>query len=297
MDLTDRTTFLTLVRTDQDSARAKLLVESLREFGGPLAESEVWVFVPDPARSPWTGPVDEVTDVHELSVPEVLRDYPFSEKVCACAQAERMAAGTAGSLVWMSPDTLVVGPPVLYELGLSHDAAFRPVHIRNIGLPADAPLDRFWSRVCNAAWMSDIDQLVESFVDGHAIRAYFNSHSCSVNPTLGLFTAWREGFEELVADSEFQEGACGDELHRVFLHQAVLSALVVKSVLPGRLRILPAEYSYPYNLQSSVPEPRRAKFLDDLVTVVHEGLSVDPDDLDGIGVREPLRSWLTAHAR
>ena len=205
------------------------LVESLRAFGGPLAESDMWVFLADPEGSPWQNPADENTVTHELRVPDGLKGFLFSEKVCACAQAERMAAGTVESLVWVSSDTLVVGPPVLYELGMSHDAAFRPVHIRNIGLPADVPLDPFWRRVCDAVWMSDMDQLVESFVDGQTIRAYFNSHSCSVNPTLGLFTAWQDSFQELVSDSEFQAGACADDPHQVFLHQAVLSALVVKS--------------------------------------------------------------------
>ena len=295
--LMGKTVFFTLVRRPLDSARAALLVESLRAFGGPLAESDMWVFLADPEGSPWQNPADENTVTHELRVPDGLKGFLFSEKVCACAQAERMAAGTVESLVWVSSDTLVVGPPVLYELGMSHDAAFRPVHIRNIGLPADVPLDPFWRRVCDAVWMSDMDQLVESFVDGQTIRAYFNSHSCSVNPTLGLFTAWQDSFQELVSDSEFQAGACADGPHQVFLHQAVLSALVVKSVLPGRLRILPPEYSYPYNLHASVPEGRRAKYLDDLVTVVHEGLSVRPEALEGIGVREPLRSWLAKHAR
>ncbi len=292
--VTGDTVFFTMVKTAEDSVRARLLVESLRTFGGPFADSRVMVFATDPAGSPWTGPQDDATEVHNLDVPEGMKGYILSEKVCACAEAERLAAGTTGSLVWLSSDTLVVAPPAMYELGLTHDAAFRPVHIQNVGLPATSPVDAFWRRVCDAVWLSDIDQLVESFVDGQMIRAYFNSHSFSVNPTLGLMAAWRDSFEEVVNDREFQEGACADELHKVFLHQAVLSAVVVKSVLPGRLRILPPDYSYPYNLHGSVSEARRAKSLNDLVTVVYEGLSVYPEDLVGIDVSEPLRSWLSS---
>jgi hypothetical protein len=293
---TRRAIFFTLVRTDQDSSRAKLLVDSLRAFGGPLADSEMWVFKADSVRLPWGDAVDSMTEVVELSVPERLRGYPFAEKVCACSEAERVSAGSTESLVWASSDTIILGPPVLYELGMWHDAAFRPVHVRNVGLRADAPIDAFWRRVCDAVWLSDIDQLVESFVDGETIRAYFNSHSCSVNPSLGLFRAWRDSFEEVVRDESFQSGPCSDELHRIFLHQAVLSALVVRSVLPGRLRLLPQEYSYPYNLHGSVPEVRRAKRLDDLVTVVYEGQPLIPGRITDIEVSEPLRSWLSARA-
>lgn len=289
--------FVTLVRTSHESARAKLLVESLRTFGGPLADSPFWVFLADAARSSWGEVADEGITVHELTVPEHMQGYLFSEKVCACAEAERLVAGTTDSLVWASSDTLVVRPPELFELGLSHDAAFRPVHIQNVGLPATAPLNGFWSRVCDAVWLSDIDQLVESYVDRQTIRAYFNSHSFSVNPSLGLLRTWRESFEEAVNDKEFQEGPCSDEAHKVFLHQAILSAVIVRSVLPGRLRILPPEYSYPYNLHSSISEGRRARSLGDLVTVVYEERSLNPEGMTDIEVGEQLRSWLSARWR
>jgi len=61
-----------------------------------------------------------------------------------------------------------------------------------------------------------------------------------------------------------------------------------------RIRILPAEYNYPYNLQSRVPPERRARALNDLVTVACEDRSMDPAAMDDIEVREPLLSWLAA---
>lgn len=123
---------------------------------------------------------------------------------------------------------------------------------RNVGVSVAEPLDDFWSRVFERVGIADTDYSVESFVDGQKIRAYFNSHSYRVDPSVGLFRRWLECFEGLVLDTEFQVSSCSDDLHRIFLHQAVLSALTVAMIDSERIRILPPSYSYPYNLNAAV---------------------------------------------
>ncbi|MBN1954458.1 MAG: hypothetical protein JW900_05330 [Anaerolineae bacterium] len=69
-------------------------------------------------------------------------------------------------------------------------------------------------------------------------------------------------------------GPCRDELHRVFLHQAILSTLAAK--LPDWERVwLP-------------PPERRARKLNGLVNAVYE----DAFPWSQIEVDKPLRSWL-----
>jgi hypothetical protein len=171
------------------------------------------------------------------------------------------------------------------------------VHVRNVGLPATAPLDGFWEKICETVGVQDIQTIVASFVDGQPIRAYFNSHALAVNPAKRLFHRWFEYFESLVCDQEFQSDSCQDARHQVFLHPAVLSALIVTVLDPGRIRTLPSDYSYPYNLHQRVPPDRRAVALNDLVCVAYEDRSIDPELMDDIEVREPLRSWLSAHVK
>ncbi|HIH00648.1 TPA: hypothetical protein HA259_00945 [Thermoplasmata archaeon] len=197
----------------------------------------------------------------------------------------------------MSSDTLIVNPPVQYDLGEAYDAALRPVHIKNVGMPVGVPLDDFWRRVMRCAGIQDTDYSVESFVDRVTIRAYFNSHSYCVNPSIGLFGEWLRCFDELAQDSEFQNSACADDLHKVFLHQAVLSALTVAMLDSDRIRLLPPTYCFPYNLNNMVPPERRATRLEELVSVVYEELDLNPDSIEGIEVREPLRTWLSERTR
>ncbi len=283
--------FLTVATANSEPA-ARLMIDSLRAFGGELADAPFWVFSEHPdALKRLEG---EQTRILPLAVSSQAAAYPFGRKVAACARAETLAPTGTRALVWIDPACLVVQPPVLFDLSTDFDAAFRPVHIRNVGLPSTEPLDPFWQGIYTALGLTDIPQTVTSFVDGQILRAYFNSHAYAVNPNLGLMNRWYEHFQQLVSDEPFQAAACADERHQIFLFQAILSALVASSLEPGRLRILPPTYNYPYNLHTRVPADWRAAALDDLVCFAYEECVIHPSVMTDIQVREPLRSWLGA---
>lgn len=293
---------VTLIGSGDQRRAIRLLVQSLRDFGGALAACPILLFEAKPgAADPWRGGEAGVK-VFPLILPEALEGYPLAAKVYACARAEDRVreAGRARSLIWIDPDCLVVNPPVLFDLGEGgpggggFNAALRPVHIRNVGLPAGAPLDGYWQEVYAAVGVRDTAAVVESFVEGERIRAYFNTHSFAIDPAKGLLREWYETFSTLVGNADFQAGPCGDERHKIFLHQAVLSALVSAAIPWDRVRILPPEYNYPYNLHASVPVERRARALNDLATVVYEDRSLDPAAATDVEIREPLAGWLAA---
>ena len=172
----------------------------------------------------------------------------------------------------------------------------RPVHIRNVGLPRTEPLDGWWKKTYGAVGVQDVQATVESFVDIQLIRAYCNSHAFAVKPSIGLLRQWFGCFEALVCDQEYQSSSCQDERHEIFLHQVVLSALLATSLERERMRVLPPDYSYPYDLHRSVPRQRRAHALNDVVSIAYEHRSLEPDVVDDINTHDPLRSWLAVHA-
>lgn len=290
-----RAVVFTLVRSAADEGGVRLLIESLRAFGGALADSTVLVFQSDPGAGLRVYPdLDSVYGI-PLTVPPVLRKHHFAAKVYAASEAEKMAWDDAGILVWMNSGCLVTGPPVLLDVGRSMDAAFRVVHVRNVGSPADSPVDGFWERVYHGAGVAAPTEALESFVDREAIRPYFNSHMFSVNPSRGLLRRWLELWTSAVSDEEFMSGPCADEEHRIFLHQAILSALLMEPLAEGRLRELPSEYSYPLHFHDRVPEDRRPATLEELVCPVYEGVFRYPESLNGLAVADPLGSWLKEH--
>ena len=290
-----QTVFLTLVRSTRERERARLLIDSIHTFGGDFCDCPIWLFEANPPKAPCKSLEGARVQVLPLHVPDTVRRYDFGDKVYACAQAESSAASVQ-SLIWADPAFLFIQPPLLFDLGVSFDAAVRPVHIRNVGLLATEPLDGFWKKIYEMVGVQDIQAAVESFVDAQYIRAYFNSHAFAVNPSKGLLRRWFNCFEALVCDQAFQLTCCQDERHQVFLHQAVLSSLIATMLDPQRVRILPPGYNYPYNLHPSIPPDRRAHSLNDLVSTAYEERQLNPSVMDDIDVHEPLRSWLSAQA-
>jgi len=290
--MNNSTIFVTAVNSYEDGKYARVLIDSIRAFGGVLSQSPIWVFAGDSQNAPYTD-----VQVLPLRVPDTIRHYLFADKVFACAQAEAMMDGQAQSLVWIDSTCLVVNPPVLFDLGLSFDVAVRPVHIKNVGLAPTEPLDLFWKTIYTAVGVADVQSTVESFVDRQRLRSYFNSHAFALNPSRGLCRDWLDQFQALVCDQKFQATACQDQRHRIFLFQAILSALIVTRLDAQRIHILPPTYNYPYHLHSSVPEEHRAKSLDDLVCLTHETRTLDLDMMNDVEMSASLRAWLSVHAR
>jgi len=295
--IVDETQFLILVGSVRQKDGARLLIESIRCFGGALSRCPITLFEADSQKAPCADLQCSGVQVLPLTVPDSVKDYYFAAKVYACARAEALAAPSVQSLIWLASDCFIVKPPLLFDLVASFDAAVRPVHITNVGLLDAAPLDDYWKRVYEAVGVQDIRTTVKTFVDEQRVRAYFNSHALAVNPAKQLFQRWFKLFETLVCDREFQAGPCQDGFRRVFLHQAILSTLLVTELEPQRIRLLPPDYNYPYNLHQSVPVGKRAAALNDLVCFVYEDLSLNPCMVNDIEIREPLRSWLAARTR
>ncbi len=280
--------YLTVVNSKEEAHQANLLISSLRRFGGRLGENcAVWLFLTDMKLSKDFSDGRDIT-LFPLEIDPDFRHYPLVEKVFACAQAEEMTGTEDRSLVWLNLDCLIINPPVLFELDGHYDAAFRPVHIRNVGSLASEPLDVYWQTVYQMVGIDRVPYTVESFVDTQIIRPYFNTHCFSINPKKGILKSWRECFTKLLLDKEFQTFSCQDDLHQIFLHQVVLSALVTKSVEQKRICLLPPGYSYPLHLQEKLPVSKRAKSLNQLVCLVYEDTTL----LDGIDIQEPVISWL-----
>jgi hypothetical protein len=280
--------FVTVVNSAGEARQVRFMIESLRRLGGELSDTFVMIF--RPVDSTADLPYLEHVDILPLEIEASCRQFPLADKVFACARAEALVGGQSGSLAWISQDCLFVNPPVLFELQDPFDAALRPVHLRNVVSLVGEPLDAYWSRVYACTGAAEAGYAVESFVDCQAIRPYFNTHCFSIRPSLGILQAWRECFQELIMDNSFQAGPCRDELHQVFLHQVVLSALITRSVPRERIRLLPPEYSYPLHLQAQLPPERRLQWLDSTVCTVYEEEALTAMEASG-----PLTAWLGTH--
>jgi hypothetical protein len=287
--------FVVLVGGGESASQARLLLSSLRSFGGALADCPFWVFRGGDRQLPEALAGFGGLSLFGLEPEEDLAGFPFAAKVSACALAEKLAAAQGvRTLVWMNTTCMVISPPELLRLEPPHGAALRPVHVRNVGSPSGSPPDAYWKSIYAATGESPADRWVDSFVDGRRLRPYYNTSVFSVNPALGLCAQWLEAFRILSTDREFLSGPCADEVHRIFLHQAILSALLSRILNARDLAALPPTYSYPLHLHAELPPGRRARRLDDLVVPVYEDYYGIREALGEIEAGKELRAWLEA---
>ena len=87
-------------------------------------------------------------------------------------------------------------------------------------------------------------------------------------------------------------GAILQQEARLFLFQAVLSALLTTRLKKEEILILPPDYIYPYHLQSSISPSKRMMRMNDLTCLVYEDVELDPEQLTDISIDEPLFTWL-----
>ena len=89
------TRFLIMFRSTAGERLARIVIDSLRAFGGPLRACEVWAFLLDTDRVSRALPGIEGVQRFPLTVEHGPPPYPFAEKAYACARAGGSLKGTS----------------------------------------------------------------------------------------------------------------------------------------------------------------------------------------------------------
>ncbi|NLI46450.1 MAG: MBL fold metallo-hydrolase [Acidobacteria bacterium] len=286
----------TYAGSEEQVRSVRALVRSLRERGGAYRDSVVHVVLTDPDRVPGDALRGAGVELVPLALEPAVLDYPLALKAFAAAEVERRVRGKAATLAWLDPGVLILQPPAALDLGNAVDATVRPVSLANtVGIPPGAPPDAYWAPIYAATHL-DFRALpaVETVVDAVPVQPYYNCEVYALNPELGICEEWGRILAGLLNDPTYQQAACTTFLKRLFLHQAVLSAVLQSRVAPDRLRPLPLTAGYPFNQHAQLAPERRAASLDAIAAVIFDtAWQQKPDWLGTIPVSELLRTWLS----
>lgn len=294
-DILLKLVFVMLVNSPVQEKQANILIKSIREFGGSYANSPVYVFIADTVNTPCRSLKALNVNLIPLNVSDTLPGYPFLNKVLACERAEKLLRGKSEIIVWMDVDALVLKEPSEFCLEKNKIIAIRPVNLRNnVGLPVDSKVDPYWKRIFDYTGLKTKKvPEVETLVDSQMVRMYLNSAVFSIRPEEGIFTEWKRLFMLLVYDRNFQNEACVTYNHRLFLHQAVLSAVVASRIKENQIQWFSQKAGYPLHHHFQLPHEKRVSHLNHLESLIYENLWSVPNWLMSvIRVNEPLRSWL-----
>jgi hypothetical protein len=274
-----------------------MLFDSLRTFGGELADSPRIMLISEKEE-----PLSDITrerlselDVH--LIPFVIDDeavrFPLASLAYAAARAEQQVGGKTEILVWMNEDTLIVNPPVDFLIREGINLAYRAVHHTRIGSVYNKPPDDFWSLIYHHCGVNE-DRIfpMETCIRDNTIRAYFNAGLLVVRPEHHLLETWLDYFKRSYQHPDFQPFFKNDVLYMVFMHQAVLSGVVLSMFAREELLELPESINFPLNLQLECPPENRPRLLNDLITCRYESIEDLRNSSKVIPVEEPLDSWL-----
>ncbi|HPH97318.1 MAG TPA: hypothetical protein PKW33_20575 [Anaerolineaceae bacterium] len=214
-----------------DENETLLMVRSLRRFGGAQKDAPVQVMTPrqEPLSEAACRSLAGLNaEVIPFEVPQAALEFPFGGKVFAAAAAEARAEGRCQTLVWMDSDTLFAGDPSPLALKPGCALACRPVMLKNISSLAAEPVNPFWQALF-AACATPLENLppCATLVDGVPIRPQYNAGLLALRPERGLLRAWCGHFARLYPDPVFAPFYEQHRLYRIFIHQAVLAAVLL----------------------------------------------------------------------
>ena len=297
MDTSTKLVFVTVAYPVQWSeSNTLLLVESIRNFGGDLARSPVWCYVPDFGKQPSDQFKRRMLDLHAELIPfeidkEIARFF-FAADIRAAALAESMATGKIPFLCWLASNTIVLQEPADFILASDKNLGYRPVHHTNVGAIYDDPVDEFWSLVYRSCKVPEHRIFpMKTHVDANVIRPYFNAGVLVTRPDNGLFRKWHDTFFEVYKTPEFAALYERDERYTIFIHQAILSGVILALFGRGEIQELPPAYNYPIHLFDQDSTASRPLSISDLVTVRYEDPAQIPDWMDRIAGGETFRQW------
>jgi hypothetical protein len=287
-------TFMIMISSPNEEKAAGFLIKSLRTYGGVYSSAPVILVISDSTKVQGKTLTNEVEKIINLKIDERLRQFPFTDKVYACAEVEQMVADKTDWLVWLNPDVLILAPPTAITADKDAWASLRPVHIQNVGCYADAPVPEYWKRIYKVTGL-DTDKVwtVNSLVDNKKIRGYFNSGFMAFNPAKGILREWKNAYVKLLSDTANYSFYTSDQNFAIFCHQAVLSSVVMAKAGKQGVNILPASYGYPLGLQDQEGFINKIDSASNLVAVITGGYG----NLKKIKISDSLKSWLETNIK
>jgi len=275
---------------------ALLLAESIRAFAGSLSRSPIWCFTPEIGEPLSKAFIKRLQPLDVTRIPfeidkEVLR-FPFTAEAHAASLAESKTLDKADILTWLNPNSVVLQEPKDFLLGDDKTLGYRPVHHTLVGSRFNEPLNPFWKLIYSYCGVPE-DRVfpMKTHVDDTVICPYFNAGFIVARPEKGLLRAWRDTYLRVHREPPLQELYRQDGRYRIFVYQAVLSGVIMATLLTDEIQELPPVYNYPIHLHGEDVTDHRPSKLEELVTIRHEGFYENPDWMREMPAGEPLKLW------
>ena len=219
---------------------SKLLIASLRTFGGALKDTPVVSYQP---RKGYEVSADTKKFFRENNVEHIelelnpnFAHYPLANKPVVCAHREQHS--DADILVFLDSDVIIYGEPNEFLMNRSASTVrLRPVDGRNVGAYNSEDSNAlYWNTIYKQLRVSN-RRYVSSTVFNERILEYYNSGHIVVNRETGVYSEWLKNFKKVM------NSGVRPDLGIFFVEQSVLAATITQMNLD--VDLFGKEYNYP----------------------------------------------------
>jgi len=277
------------------------MITSIRDFGGELADSPIWIFIPKVWGNFSEEEQGKFVNLKANIIPydaeaDVLK-FPFGTKVQAAAIAEEMSLGQTEFLIWLDSDSLVLNAPTEMILPKEKILGYRPVHHKLIGSAWGEALGPFWEMIYQECQVPRGTGFPMKTHVGEEIWPYFNAGTFVIRPEIKLLTQWWKTFQKCFRTPAFSSFYEKDTLYAIFMHQAILTGVILGTLEPEKVQELSNNINYPLHLHHDIPASLRPNTINELITARHENIFDGAEWRQNLPITEPLISWIEAQPR
>jgi hypothetical protein len=283
--------------TKSSETNALLLADSIRTFAGSLSKNPIVFFTPEHRKQLSSTAKDRLVSLNVKMIPFkidlVTLQFPLAADVLAAAAAESTIHGQTDLLAWLGTNTVVLQEPEAFLLQKEKNLGYRPVHHTLVGSRYDMAIDEFWTLVyhyCNV--QQDRIFPMETHIDGTRIRPYFNAGMLITRSHKRLLQTWSNIFFDSYQKLPFRKFYEKNGLYKIFIHQALLSGVILSKFETDELAELPSTYNYPLHLYTEDVTGNRPSFIEEVVTFRHESFYHDKEWMRKMPAKKQLKQWL-----
>jgi hypothetical protein len=238
-----------------------LLAESLRCFGDRLRDAPIYSFHPrlgDPISTKTQNAFEQLGVIHrQLPLNTQFHDFPWANKPLVCAYAEQNIE--AEVLVFVDSDQCFFSEPKDLLLPDGVDASVRPEYGKGVGSTGvQDTQDDYWQKLYQVFNVQE-EKFVNTAIGNHRIRAYWNSGLIAVRRSAGLFSAWKENFETVMALKLYPSQGI------YFSDQVLLS--ITLCAREAKISEFSSPYSYPIPLHNRLSKEAQVPSFDQIVSM------------------------------
>lgn len=234
--------------------KAKLLIDSIRTFGGGVKDSKIWTVKPRKGKALREATLkflqDKGVELIDVDLNKHWRLYGLANKIYATAYIEENYGHLYETLLFLDSDTVVIDHIDIDILEGKYEVSIKPEDGDLFSLKEESR--SFWEMIFKACEVNQSNiWTVRTAVTQVEVAAYFNSGVIFSSARSKLFSQWLKNFKNIVKN---QKAYHLPYRGYYFLEQALLTGTILNLFTKDEIKILNNEYNYPLNFQKELEE-------------------------------------------